>query len=518
MLNYNYLENKLLGFFKNFISSQFLINKLFKKIKIILLMNSFPLEISQYKLGSLIGRGATSEVYSAVCLKNKRRLAIKVVNLETCPIEIDNLRAEVSFWANCKHPNVVEYYGSFVDKSYLYILMEYMSGGSCYEIMRFNHPKGIGNETIIATILREVLKSLAYFHENRQLHRDVKAGNILINDRGEVKIADFGIAANLVEQGQRKRARFTVIGTPCYMAPEILAAGIGYTEKADIWSLGITAIELATGSAPYANLYPLEVIVRISNSPPPTLPENQNFSGAFRDFVRQCLQQVASKRASAHQLLETKFIKQATSTSDIARNLIATLPPLEERFLKVHQNSDTQQQAQQQKASEKQEAKVEKVEWIFNDTDSTTQNEEESKSENNKNQNKLLVSKSSSNFSKNSSFPVRSTSNPSMNQSNDSNIKRPTTIQAAASTEQLIQPNLTIGDKENTKVVKKGKFTITQRKTLPTDADDQKIQMMESEVATLKHRIQSISSQNEGIKNQIQILENELRELTADDD
>ena len=127
--------------------------------------------------------------------------------------------------------------------------MEYMSGGSCYEIMRYNHPKGIGSESLIATILREVLKSLEYFHENRQLHRDVKAGNILINERGEVKIADFGIAANLLEQGQRKRARFTVIGTPCYMAPEILAAGIGYTEKADIWSLGITAIELATGSA-----------------------------------------------------------------------------------------------------------------------------------------------------------------------------------------------------------------------------------------------------------------------------
>lgn len=483
-------------------------------------MNTFPLEISQYQFGNLIGRGATSEVYSAICLSNKRRLAIKVVNLETCPIEIDNLRAEVAFWATCRHPNVVEYYGSFIDKSILYILMEYMSGGSCYEIMRYNHPKGIGSETLIATILREVLKSLEYFHENRQLHRDVKAGNILINERGEVKIADFGIAANLVEQGQRKRARFTVIGTPCYMAPEILAAGIGYTEKADIWSLGITAIELATGSAPYANLYPLEVIVRISNSPPPTLPESSNFSSPFRDFVRQCLQQTASKRASAHQLLESKFIKQATSTSEIARTLIASLPPLEERFQRVHQNTEIQQnkEIQQQQNPDQQEQKAEKVEWIFSDTENS-QNDEYSSNEANKATNAVSINKQNSNFDPNEAAPVRSTSIPNISKSSKSSSpQKPNEIKTVQSSGQLPLISTKPGnDDENTKVVKKGKFTITKKNTA-SEADDQKIQMMESEVATLKHRIQAISNQNESIKKQIKSLEDEVREIAAESD
>lgn len=397
--------------------------------------------------------------------------------------------------------------------------MEYMSGGSCYEIMRYNHPKGIGNESLIATILREVLKSLEYFHENRQLHRDVKAGNILINERGEVKIADFGIAANLVEQGQRKRARFTVIGTPCYMAPEILAAGIGYTEKADIWSLGITAIELATGSAPYANLYPLEVIVRISNSPPPTLPDN--FSSAFRDFVRQCLQQTASKRASAHQLLESKFIKQATSTSEIARTLIATLPPLEERFQRVHQNTELQQnkQMQQQQQPDHQEQKAEKVEWIFTDSDQTQTDEESSEKEKNK-PNTGSIKPEKSNFDPKDATPVRSTSIPNINKSSSkpASPQKPNEIKSVQSSGQLpIIGTKTVSEDENTKVVKKGKFTITKRNAA-SEADEQKIQMMETEVATLKHRIQAISNQNESIKKQIKLLEGEVQELAASSD
>jgi serine/threonine-protein kinase OSR1/STK39 len=297
---------------------------------------SFPLERSAYELQKQIGSGSTADVYVAKCLANNRMLAIKVIDLETCPIEIDTLRAEVAFWSSCNHPNVVQYYGSFIEKSTLYLLMEYMSAGSCSEIMRWGFRSGITNEAHIATILCEVLKSLAYFHENRQLHRDVKVGNILMNDTGEVKIADFGIAANLLEEGHRKRARYTVIGTPCYMAPEVLAASTGYTEKADIWSLGITAIELATGCAPYSDLHPLEVIVKITTSPPPALPEDPRFSTAMREFVRACLQTLPHKRASAAELLDMKFIKQKISKTDLAAGFLRALPPLDERFVGIH--------------------------------------------------------------------------------------------------------------------------------------------------------------------------------------
>jgi serine/threonine-protein kinase OSR1/STK39 len=295
-----------------------------------------PLERSAYELLKQIGSGSTADVYVAKCLSNNRIVSIKVIDLERCPIEIETLRSEVAFWSTSNHPNVVQYYGSFIEKSVLYLLMEYMSAGSCCEIMRWGFRTGIPNEAYIATILGEVLKSLAYFHEHRQLHRDVKVGNILLNDRGEVKIADFGIAANLLEDGHRKRARYTVIGTPCYMAPEVLAATTGYTEKADIWSVGITAIELATGSAPYSELHPLEVIVRITTSPPPTLPDDPRFSAGLREFIRACLQTSPGKRSSAAELLEMKFIKQRVPLSELASGLLKTLPPLEERFIAVH--------------------------------------------------------------------------------------------------------------------------------------------------------------------------------------
>lgn len=323
---------------------------------------TFPLDFSQYELQQLIGRGATSEVFVAKCKSNGVQLAMKVIDLESCPIEIEHLRREVAFWSRSQHSNVVNYFGSFVNGSVLYIMMEYMSGGSVYEIMRFAYPRGFQDESQIAIILREVLKALAYFHENKQIHRDIKAGNVLMNDQGEIKIGDFGISADMLEQGQRKRARYTVIGTPCYMAPEVLNATHGYSEKADIWSLGITAIELALGSAPYSNLYPVEVIVRITNNPPPSLPDDGHFSSAFKDFVKCCLHKDPTKRSTAHELLNHKFVKTSKSTSELARSLLTNLPPLFERFEVIHKA-----QASSKDQDKSKQGPI--VEWDFCDID-----------------------------------------------------------------------------------------------------------------------------------------------------
>lgn len=300
----------------------------------------FPLEKSAYEILKQIGKGATAEVYVAKCKKNNKLIAMKMIDLEACPIEIESLHHEVAFWSSSQSPNVVQYYGSFVEGPVLYIVMEYMSAGSCYEIMRFSSPKGIEKEIVIASILHEVLMALTYFHENRQIHRDVKAGNILINEEGLVKMGDFGIAANLLEKGQRKRARFTVIGTPCYMAPEVLKEEEGYTEKADIWSLGITAIELALGAAPYSNLFPLEVIVKIVNQPPPSLPDEPRFSAAFKDFVKQCLIPVPAKRPTAKQLLDHRFLKQVKNIKETIHGFVESLPPLAQRFAVVHTSAN----------------------------------------------------------------------------------------------------------------------------------------------------------------------------------
>ena len=295
----------------------------------------FPNDISRYKIVEQIGHGATSEVYSAICLDNGKEVSIKKVDLEIYKIELDFLRQEVSFWSTSCHPNVVGYYGSFMSGSIIYLLMEYCAAGSLYDIMKFNMQQGFKDELLIATFLRDVLNALQYIHSNGQIHRDVKPGNVLLCADGSVKLGDFGVAASLIEQGQRQMARYTVTGTPCYMAPEVLNEDHGYTEKADIWSLGISAIELATGEAPYSRLKQMEVMIKILKSPPPTLPTNVPYSAEFRDFVKCCLQTDPKNRPTAEQLLKHPFIAKAKNGDYIRTTLLSKLPPIGERLKQI---------------------------------------------------------------------------------------------------------------------------------------------------------------------------------------
>lgn len=289
----------------------------------------FPLESSKYKLNGLIGRGATATVYAATCLTNDIDVALKVIDLEISPMDLESIRSEISLWSFLDDPNLVKYYTSFVEQKYLYIVMEYMDIGSAREILSFKFKDGIQKENIISAILKKILHGLVYFHTHQKIHRDIKAGNILIDKEGNVKLGDFGIAASMIENGQKIDARFTVVGTPCYMAPEVICAGHGYTEKADIWSLGITAIELATGSAPYSNLHPLEVVVKVTNSAPPSLPKT--FSSQFRDFVNCCLQRNPEKRPTAEELLNHNFITLAASQKRLC-DYFGDLPNIQKQY------------------------------------------------------------------------------------------------------------------------------------------------------------------------------------------
>ena len=145
-------------------------------------------------------------------------------------------------------PNILSYKIAFLNKQELWLVFELMEGGSVEKIMRCRYPNGIKDQALIATILRETLLGLKYLHDNSQIHRDIKAGNVLIDDDGSVKISDFGVTAKL----KKGKKRNTLIGSPCYMAPEILdqEEKNGYDSKVDIWSLGITALELASGKPP----------------------------------------------------------------------------------------------------------------------------------------------------------------------------------------------------------------------------------------------------------------------------
>lgn len=300
---------------------------------------TWPTSRDGYTVGHLIGKGASAAVYAARCNTNGHEIAIKCIPLDQSGINMEEIHKEIQTMIECSHENVVKLYTSFVHRTELWLVMRLLGGGSAFDVMKAVCPKGIGmDEGAIAYILREALKGLNYFHKDGKIHRDVKAGNILVDLDGSVQLGDFGVSSHISDGVDRKGVRSTFVGTPCWMAPEVMEQSeAGYNVKADIWSFGITALELCEGAAPLAKFAPMKVLIYTLNNAPPTLDlkleGNKKYSKKLKAMIDLCLTKDPAKRPSAQELLKNPFFQKAKDKKAMEA-FLAGVTPITSRIMK----------------------------------------------------------------------------------------------------------------------------------------------------------------------------------------
>ncbi|KAM4714872.1 mitogen-activated protein kinase kinase kinase kinase 2 isoform 2-T2 [Anableps anableps] len=278
---------------------------------------SFLDPLEDYELIHRIGCGTYGDVFKARNIRTSELAAIKIVKLDPGD-DITSIQQEITMMKECKHKNIVAYFGSYHRNTKLWICMEYCGGGSLQDMYQVTGPL---KEKQIAFVCRETLQGLYHLHETGKMHRDIKGANILLTERGDVKLADFGVAAEISASVAKRRS---FIGTPYWMAPEVAAVEKkgGYNHLCDIWAVGITAIELAELQPPMFDLHPMRALMLMSKSSfqPPKLKDKAKWSAGFHSFVKMALNKNPRKRPSAETLLQHPFVTQL-----LTRNLIIEL-------------------------------------------------------------------------------------------------------------------------------------------------------------------------------------------------
>lgn len=231
-----------------------------------------------FEVLSVLGKGTFGTVYKARNTQTDEIVAIKEILLAGNDDEVENFLREVKILHDCDHENIVKYKGAYRSLNALWIAMEYCAGGSVDQV--FKVLKKPLCESLIAFVMREVIKGLTYFHSLHKIHRDIKGGNILLTAEGKVKLADFGVSTELMHTLSRRNS---FIGTLYWMAPEAILEK-EYDERADIWSLGITMIEMAESAPPHMGAIG-PVLFKIPKDPPPTLRQKDMWSPLMHKFL-----------------------------------------------------------------------------------------------------------------------------------------------------------------------------------------------------------------------------------------
>ncbi|EDQ91779.1 uncharacterized protein MONBRDRAFT_14676 [Monosiga brevicollis MX1] len=260
---------------------------------------------SVFELIKQIGSGSYGSVHKARIIKSGKSAAVKMINMEDGD-ELEDVQNEIRMLESCKHDNIVAYFGAFQRGHTMWIAMEYCGGGSVSDI--YNKNCTPLEEDVIAHITFYSLLGLEYLHQSHLVHRDIKGGNILLTEDGCVKLADLGVSAQLTSTLAKRKS---FIGTPYWIAPEIIAVEMkmgpdGYTSRCDVWSMGITCIEMAEMQPPMFDLHPMRALYLIPKNPPPKLTDKSRWSKDFREFIKATLVKNPQKRPSAGALTKVR--------------------------------------------------------------------------------------------------------------------------------------------------------------------------------------------------------------------
>jgi serine/threonine protein kinase len=271
------------------------------------------------------GEGAAGEVFLATEVATERSVAIKKMTLGKDNVKL--MITEIAIMKTSPHFSIIEYIDSFiVDGTQLWVVMEYMDGGCLTDLLE-EYPAVKLNELHIAYICKQTLSALQYLHTMNRIHRDIKSDNMLLNLKGEVKLADFGYAAQVT---QEKAKRTTIVGTPYWMAPEVIR-GQDYTFKVDIWSLGKMVMEMIEGEPPYMEHPPLRALFLITTKGIPGIQNPDDWSLDCRNFLSTALDIDVDKRADASTLLKHPFLQKTATPSELIEVILKARTANEER-------------------------------------------------------------------------------------------------------------------------------------------------------------------------------------------